>query len=142
MNQTVEVPFQVTMGEADLYDEGTEGVQLSALPVDKTFTGDLAGSSRGRMLACGRGDTPMNGAGYVVSERVTGTLAGRVGTFVLQHGGIAGAGVDPVSFGNVVPGSGTGDLAGLTGSCQFAHDERGARLTLTYDFSEGRPPIA
>lgn len=94
------------------------------------------------MLACGRGDTPLNGAGYVVSERFTGTLAGREGSFVLQHGGIAGAGVDPVSFGNVVPGAGTGALAGLRGSCQFAHDERGARLMLTWEIGDTGVPIS
>jgi hypothetical protein len=34
--------------------------------------------------------------------------------------------------GHIVPGSGTGELAGLSGEAVFAHDDAGARLTLSY----------
>ena len=52
---------------------------------------------------------PEVGAGYVVSERVTGQLGDRSGSFVIQHGGVMGPGLAPRTFGHVVPGSGTGD---------------------------------
>ncbi len=75
------------------------------------------------------------GRGYVASERVTGALEGRSGTFVLQHGGVGDA-TEQRAFGHVVPGSGTGALRGLRGEAAYAHDEAGARLTLTFSLAE------
>ena len=53
-------------------------------------------------------------AGYVAIERVTGTLRGRTGTFVLQHTGTMNRDTYQLSI-TVVPDSGTGQLLGLTG---------------------------
>ena len=53
-------------------------------------------------------------AGYVAMERVTGTLHGRSGSFVLQHSGTMTRGAPQMSV-TVVPDSGTGQLAGLAG---------------------------
>jgi hypothetical protein len=47
-------------------------------------------------------------------ERVTGTLAGRTGTFALQHTGTMTRGVPELSV-TVVPDSGTGELVGISG---------------------------
>ena len=105
---------------------------MTRVAVRKTFRGDLDGESAGEALLCQSADgatTP--GGGYVVSERVRGTLAGREGSFVMQHGGIAGAGAAPFTFGRIVPGSGSGDLAGLAGTVTIAADADGThRLTL------------
>ncbi len=53
-------------------------------------------------------------AGYVAIERVTATLHGRAGTFVLQHTGTMTRGEPQLSV-TVVPDSGTGQLTGLAG---------------------------
>jgi hypothetical protein len=53
-------------------------------------------------------------AGYVAIERVTGTLHGRSGSFVLQHSGTLTKGTAQQSI-TVVPDSGAGQLVGLTG---------------------------
>lgn len=56
---------------------------LGRMTVEKQFHGDLEGTSKGEMLTAG---TEVKGsAGYVLIERVTGTLQGRKGTFILQH---------------------------------------------------------
>jgi len=81
--------------------------------LDKQYRGDLAGASRGQMVAF-RSATD-GSAGYVAMEQVTGTLAGRSGTFVLQHSSTMTRGVPTQSIA-VVPDSGTGELAGLSGS--------------------------
>ena len=47
-------------------------------------------------------------------ERVSGTLHGRSGTFILQHSATMTRGAPQLSI-TVVPDSGTGQLAGLTG---------------------------
>ena len=57
----------------------------------------------------------MGSAGYVAIERVSGTLQGRGGTFVLQHNGIMNRGAPQLSM-TVVPDSGTDQLAGLAGT--------------------------
>ena len=53
-------------------------------------------------------------AGYVAIERVSGTLHGKSGTFVLQHTGSMTRGAPQLTI-TVVPDSGTGELVGLAG---------------------------
>ena len=90
----------------------TEDALLGRMLIDKTFHGDLEASSKGQMLTAG---TAVKGsAGYVAIERITGTLNGRTGTFVLQHSGTMTRGA-PDSTITVVPDSGTDQLVGLTG---------------------------
>jgi hypothetical protein len=82
------------------------------MSIDKQFHGDLEGTAKGQMLTAG---TDVKGsAGYVASERVTGTLHGRSGSFVLQHSGTLTKGAAQQSI-TVVPDSGAGQLVGLTG---------------------------
>ena len=78
----------------------------------KQFHGDLEGSSQGQMLGS---QTPDGSGGYVALEQVTGTLDGKRGTFVLQHKGTMRKGGSFVIDVTVVPDSGTGDLAGISG---------------------------
>jgi len=54
-------------------------------------------------------------AGYVAIDHVTGELDGRKGSFVLQHSGAMNRGAQVLSI-MVVPDSGTGELAGLSGT--------------------------
>lgn len=54
---------------------------LARMSIDKQFHGDLEATSKGEMLSAG---TVVQGsAGYVAIERVSGTLHGRTGTFIL-----------------------------------------------------------
>jgi hypothetical protein len=53
--------------------------------------GDLAGTGKGQMLTATT--AVKNSAGYVAIERVSGTLHGKKGTFVLQHSGTMTRGV-------------------------------------------------
>ena len=85
---------------------------LGRMTIDKQFHGDLEGTSKGQMLTAG---TDVKGsAGYVAIEKVSGTLHGRNGTFILQHTGTMNRGAPQLSI-TVVPDSGTGQLAGLAG---------------------------
>ena len=126
--------FEVTGWDATPYGEEGEGPLLSEARVVKRYHGDLDGEGRVRLLMCrASADGPLENAGYVASERVSGTLAGREGTFVLHHWGIAGAGVPPSTGGHVVPGSGTGELAGLSGTMEIHVDADGGH-TLAMDY--------
>src|SRR5258706_10397492 len=62
-----------------------EDAVLGRFSLDKEFHGDLEASSKGQMLAFS--SSVKGSAGYVAMERVTGTLHGKQGTFVLQHSG-------------------------------------------------------
>jgi hypothetical protein len=118
--------FEITTWDPTPYDEPAEGPPLARTTLKKIFHGDIEAESTVVMLTCGR-------EGYVATERVTGRLGNRSGTFVLQHGAVQG-GDRPWSFGYVVPGSGTGDLKGLRGESAILHGESGATFTLDYDF--------
>ena len=86
--------------------------EIGRMSIDKQFHGDLEGTSKGEMLAA---MTAVKGsAGYVAMERVTAKLAGRTGTFVLQHSGTMNRGEQHLDL-HVVPDSGTGELEGITG---------------------------
>ena len=128
------IPFEVTGWDQIPYEEETQGPRLFRVKVRKTFRGDLVGESTGELLMCMADPSDFKaGAGYVVSERVVARLKGRAGTFVLQHWGMSGGGRPPKTAGHVVPGSGTGELAGLTGELEFAVDSNRAH-TLTLDY--------
>jgi hypothetical protein len=93
-------------------EDKAEGSTLARMSIDKQFHGDLEGTSKGQMLTAG---TDVKGsAGYVAIERITGTLQGRTGSFVLQHSGTLTRGAPQQSI-TVVPDSATGQLVGLTG---------------------------
>jgi hypothetical protein len=135
MSTRATASFDVTGWDETAYDEPAEGPRLARVTVRKVFRGDLEAESVGEGLLCrSDADALDAGGGYVVSERVVGRLGGRAGTFVLQHGGLGGAGTAPRTFGHVVPGSGTGDLNGLRGRVEIRVTEDGAHtLTLDYD---------
>ena len=97
-----------------------ETSKLGRMSLDKQFHGDLEATSAGEMLAA---MTEVKGsAGYVAMERVSGTLQGRRGTFVLQHTGTMNRGEPQLSV-KVVPDSATGDLAGLAGAMTIKIEE-------------------
>jgi len=108
---------------------GFESAQLGRMTIDKQFHGDLDGASIGEMLSV-RTDTP-GSAGYVALERVTGALHGRQGSFVLQHSGTMNRGA-PTLVLTVVPDSGTGELAGLSGGMAIVIDHGKHSYTMEY----------
>lgn len=102
--------FEVKLNPAS--HDKSEDTTLGRMTIDKQFHGDLEGTSKGEMLSAG---TSVKGsAGYVAIERVSGTLNGRRGTFVLQHSGTMTRGAPQLTI-TVVPDSGTGQLVGLAG---------------------------
>ena len=102
--------FEVTMVPQS--DEQASSAGFARMTIDKTFAGDLAGTSKGQMLAA---VTAVQGsAGYVAIERVEATLHGKKGAFVLQHTGTMTRGAPALEV-TVVPDSATDQLAGLSG---------------------------
>jgi hypothetical protein len=104
--------FEVKMNPQKPDNKEAESADLGRMSIDKQFRGDLEATSTGEMLSA---VTSVKGsAGYVAIERVSGTLHGRRGTFVLQHSGTMTRGAPQMSV-TVLPDSGTGQLVGLGG---------------------------
>src|SRR5882762_3835725 len=104
--------FDVKLTPEVLADKAADKT-LARTSIDKQFHGDLEAASKGEMLSA---VTPVKGsAGYVAIERVTGTLKGRKGTFVLQHSATMARGAPHLHI-IVVPDSGTDELTGLAGT--------------------------
>ena len=111
-----EAHIEVSEWSPEPIDADGDGPQLIRIAVRESFTGDLIATGHAAMLQVLAAD---GSASFVAVERITGTLAGRSGSFVLQDRGtldVEGA-VSGEWF--VVAGSGTGELAGLGGSGGF-----------------------
>jgi hypothetical protein len=102
----------IPQGDPDKKD----GATLGRMSIDKQFHGDLEATSKGEMLSAM--SNVKGSAGYVAMERVTGTLNGRSGSFVLQHNATMTRGKPELNI-IVVPDSGTGQLTGLGGSMKI-----------------------
>jgi hypothetical protein len=120
--------FEVKLAPQTPYN--TDDPSLGRLSIDKRFRGDLEGTSKGEMLSAA-GDVK-GSAGYVAIERVTGTLAGRSGSFSLQHSGTMHRGAPSLSV-TVVPDSGSGELAGLAGAMTI--DVTDGKHGYTFDYT-------
>jgi len=123
MTKTARGTFEVTISS----QEPDSGIGRFGLA--KTWFGDLAGTGHGQMLSAG--DPTQGSAGYVALEVVDGSLHGRTGSFAFQQLGVMRAGAQELDY-RVVPGSGTGGLAGITGTLSLTIDERGHSYELTY----------
>ncbi|WP_052398215.1 DUF3224 domain-containing protein [Streptomyces sp. NRRL F-5123] len=119
------------------YEQPDDGPALFRIHVEETFSGDIEGDGVAEFLQAAH---PDGTASFVGVERVTGRLAGREGTFLLQDSGtVAGGVVNGEWF--VVPGSGTGELTGLRGTGGLrANLGEGAAIHLDHWFE--RPDTA
>lgn len=116
--------------------DSATGAAIGRMAIAKTFHGDLTGTSVGEMLAS---MSPVQGsAGYVAFERVTGTLAGKAGSFVLQHSGSMNRGAQSLTIA-VVPDSGTGELVGLAGTMTIRITDGRHDYELEYTLDGGAP---
>jgi hypothetical protein len=132
MSHTAAGPFDIEMTPEPSYDAVDGGNVLGRVHFQKQFHGDLQATSVVQMLSAG---TAVKGsAGYVAIERVVGTLAGRAGTFILQHSGTMNRGQASLSV-TVVPDSGTGELAGLRGT--MAIDIVDGKHSYRFEYSLG-----
>src|SRR5215470_6199784 len=102
--------FDVKMAPVETAHKDEKGIGRYSL--DKVYHGDLEATGVGEMLAS---VGTVKGSGtYVAMEIVSGTLAGKKGTFALGHIGTMQGGTQNLAI-NVVPDSGTGELVGISG---------------------------
>jgi hypothetical protein len=127
--------FEVKLTPQPVHD-GAEGV-LGRRSIEKEFNGELAGTSRGEMLAYWSDDA---GSGaYVAIERFTGTLGGRTGSFLLVHKGVMERGAGPPLDITVVPDSGDGELKGIVGSMDIVMQDGRHDYVFAYTLAAREP---
>jgi hypothetical protein len=117
MTQLARGPFDVKLAPQKADNPQAEGSGHGRMSIEKQFRGDLEGASQGEMLSFMT--STKGSAAYVAIEKVTGTLGGRKGSFVLQHNGTMNRGAPELTV-RVVPDSGTDELAGLSGTLTIA----------------------
>lgn len=130
MKKSATAMFAIQRWDEKPYNEVAGLPKLTRASVTKTFKGALEGDSQLEYLMIYRADST---ASFVGLERVVGRLNGRSGSFVLQRTGIFDGSVAKESY-SVVPGSGTGELAGLRGEgSSVAGHAKENPMTLEYD---------
>jgi Protein of unknown function (DUF3224) len=111
-------------------DGPAEDSTLGRFALVKRYHGGLEADGTGQMLTAG---SPAAGsAGYVAIETVSGTLDGREGSFALMHRGSMSPAGQTIEV-NVVPGSGTGALAGISGTLEIRIEGKQHLCDLAYE---------
>lgn len=122
--------FDVKLGAPETMITPAGGPAMARFSLDKQYRGDLQGQAQGVMLSAGQ---PQAGeAAYTALESFTGILHGRRGGFALAHLGLMHAGGQDLRI-TIVPGSGTGELAGIRGELQLRIEGGAHHYTLDYE---------
>ena len=118
--------FDVTITPQETADDAP----VARMLLYKEFHGDLEAIAHGEMMAA---HEPLTGAGvYVAIDRVAGTLHGKGGSFLIAHHGIRNAEGQQLEI-VIVPGSGTGQLTGITGTVGIEIVEKKHFYTIDYE---------
>lgn len=97
----------------------------------KTLTGAIEGQARTQFSYA---FSEATGVGtYVAMESFEGTVDGRRGTFNFAHSATTDGVTRSDEFFLIVPGSGTGELSGITGTGALVIDGETERIRLDYD---------
>jgi len=109
--------FEVKSWDEKPYNEVEGLARLTQANVTKLYHGAIDGEGTSSSLMVYAAD---GSASFVTLERIIGRVADRSGSFVLQGSGTYDN-TEGIARGNwfVVPGSATGDLAGLGGEAAF-----------------------
>ena len=108
--------FDITLAPQAADNPQVRTAQIDRLSIDKKYHGDLQGTSTGQMQAI---KDDRNTGAYVALEKVVASLQGRNGTFMFMHYGYMSQGAVGRWLVEIVPNSGTGELAGLSGTMKI-----------------------
>ena len=122
--------FKILSWDEEPFDEPEDGPKLTRAHIRKSFHGDLSGTGN-LMYLMSHFESGV--AVFLGFEKVVGALGDREGSFVLRHTGTYDGETAAADY-EVVPGSGTNQLTGLSGTGSFSagHAEE-HNLTLDYE---------
>lgn len=133
MNKQITIPFKVTLWDLKPYDEAADSPTLSRGTVKKTFEGGTKGESTGEILMF---SAPDGSAAYTILDKFSVEIDGREGSFVAIHGATHSPKETSRAIGTILQGSGTGELAGISGAIEFKSDENGKNIILEYSIED------
>jgi hypothetical protein len=113
--ETATGTFDVASASEEPYREVAGEARLTHALGTQTFNGDIVGEGSIHWLMC---YLPDGGARMVGIQRIEGSICGRAGSVILEATG-EHDGTGSRSKWRVIPGSGTGQLTGLTGEGSF-----------------------
>jgi Protein of unknown function (DUF3224) len=126
MSSKVKATFEIASWDETAFDRSTDAPKLTEAVVEKTYSGDIDGTSVTKWLMA---YLPDESASFVGLERITGSVAGKNGSLVVQHRGKFADGSADAELTIV---SGTEQLEGVGGRGTFTADPAGSvTLTLT-----------
>jgi hypothetical protein len=127
--------FDIDSWDAEKPYQEEDGTKLTRVRVGKTFHGDLVGSSTADLITV---ESPAGPVAYVGVETVRGILHGREGSFILQHTAGSEDGTSDTQWLRlqIVPTTGTGELAGIRGDARISVGPDGSH-TWTIDYTLG-----
>ncbi len=134
-NKTAKGKFEVTDWDEQPYAKIGDGGKFTKASVKGTLSGDIVGEALTEWLMCYANEKEATFFGF---QKIDGTLSGKKGSFVIEMSGTFDGKVAESTW-SVVPGSGSLDLAGLTGEGTF-HSPHGTKAdySLEYEFAEVR----
>jgi hypothetical protein len=120
MTDQINAQFDVTSWDEQPFDESTGVAKLTEALVEKTYSGDIDGTSVTKWLMA---YAPDKSATFVGIERIKGSVGGRHGSLVLQH---VGAFEDGAATATLTVVSGTNELKDASGTGDFRADPAGS----------------
>jgi hypothetical protein len=123
--------FKITGWDEKTYQEIGGSAKLTSAKVTQSYSGGIEGTSAVEYLMAYTVDGT---ASFVGLERVTGSVDGKSGTFVIRHVGMYSD--KARSTWTIVEGSGTDALANLQGSGSYeaGHSDDGHPMNFEYSF--------
>lgn len=119
MSARVEASFEISKWDETPFDDAVGVSKLTEALVEKTYSGDIEGTSVTKWLMA---YAPDKTATYVGIERIKGTVGGKRGSLVLLHDGTFEGGAATATV-RVV--AGTDELADASGDGKFRADPAG-----------------
>lgn len=124
--------FKIVSWDESTYVESESGAKMTKAKVTQTYEGDLVGEGNVEFLMSHNSE---GSAHFVGLELVTGSLAGKQGTFVIQHVGNYGSS-GALSECTIIPGSGTGELSGILGKGGYVATGETVDMPFTYEIKK------
>ncbi len=121
--------------EVDVKPVSGEGESPARMALNKTFTGDLIGTSTGQMMA--GGNEAIGARVYVALETIEGSLGGKKGSFIVTHRGTMTKDRQDLSI-IIVPDSGTDELSGISGTLDIQMTDGKHSYTIEYSLPDSQ----
>lgn len=129
MSLLAEGSFEVTLTPVSASND-----PYARMSIKKHYEGPLEGLGSGEMMT---GEVPDQECRvYVALETVSGTLDGKTGSFILVHRGMMAPEARKLEV-TVVPGSGEGELVGITGEMKIDVEDGKHLYSFAYELPSG-----